>query len=73
MSKVTYSFNSISDSCWSTTVMLILMLCKVRGQDRAIVYISDVPGDDWLTGVDAREARVTRKIAGKRPVAEGPS
>jgi hypothetical protein len=53
--------------------MLILMLCKVRGQDRAIVYISDVPGDDWLTGVDAREARVTRKIAGKRPVAEGPS
>jgi hypothetical protein len=37
------------------------------------VYISDVPTDDWLVGVDAREPRVMRKAAGKRPVAEGPS
>jgi hypothetical protein len=37
------------------------------------MYISDVPADDWPAGVDAREPRVTRKIARKRPAAEGPS
>jgi hypothetical protein len=37
------------------------------------VYVSDVPADDWLAGVDAREPRMTRKAAGKHPALEGPS
>jgi hypothetical protein len=37
------------------------------------VYIFDVPVDDWLAGVDAREPRMTRKAAGKCPAPEGPS
>jgi hypothetical protein len=37
------------------------------------VYISDVPANDWLAGVDAQEPHVTRKAAGKCPAVEGPS
>jgi hypothetical protein len=46
---------------------------KIHGWDRAAVYISDVPADDWLADVDAWEPRVTRKAVRKRPAAEGPS
>jgi hypothetical protein len=37
------------------------------------VYVSDVPTDDWLTGVDAREPHMTRKVARKHLGAEGSS
>jgi hypothetical protein len=47
--------------------------CKICGQDRAEVYVSDVPTDDWPADVDAREPCVTRKAARKRHAAEGPS
>jgi hypothetical protein len=49
------------------------MSVKIRGQDRAAIYVSDVPGDDWLADVDVREPRVTGKAARKRPAPEGSS
>jgi hypothetical protein len=37
------------------------------------VYISDVPANDWLAGVDAQEPHVTRKAARKCLAVEEPS
>jgi hypothetical protein len=36
-------------------------MCKTRGQDRAEVYVSDVPTDDWSVGVDVQETHAQRR------------
>lgn len=39
------------------------MHSKVNGQDRALVYFSKVPNDDWLPGVDLPQETRGRKLA----------